>query len=137
MPWNQMVQAVQKGSSSPELASFVAATNSLVNSYVRAVSPSGVPTDSMRQHAYDMLNAAQGPEAYKSVVKTMQLEMKAALQAPSQVRQELRKGNEPPAEQAPLAATPASTGPQEGDMAHNPTTGETIIRKGGKWVPAS
>jgi hypothetical protein len=92
MPWNQAVQAVQKGTSSPELASFVAATNSLVNSYVRAVSPSGVPTDSMRQHAYDMLNAAQGPEAYKSVVKTMQLEMKAALAAPSQVRQELRHG---------------------------------------------
>lgn len=95
MPWNQMVQAVQKGTSSPELASFVAATNSLVNSYVRAVSPSGVPTDAMRQHAYDMLNAAQGPEAYKSVVNTMQLEMKAALQAPSQVREELKKGNDP------------------------------------------
>lgn len=102
MPWNQMVQAVQKGSSSPELASFVAATNSLVNSYVRAVSPSGVPTDSMREHAYSMLNAAQGPEAYKSVVKTMQLEMKAALEAPGQVRKELRKGNEP----EPAAADP-------------------------------
>jgi len=93
MPWNQMVQAVQKGASSPELASFVAATNSLVNSYVRAVSPSGVPTDSMRQHAYDMLNAAQGPEAYKSVVDTMKLEMQAALQAPSQVKKELRNDN--------------------------------------------
>ena len=103
MPWNQMVQTVQKGTSSPELASFVAATNSLVNSYVRAVSPSGVPTDAMRQHAYDMLNAAQGPEAYKSVVNTMQLEMKAALQAPSQVRQELKKGNdEAPAATAPI-----------------------------------
>lgn len=90
MPWNQMVQAVQKGASSPELASFVAATNSLVNSYVRAVSPSGVPTDSMRQHAYDMLNAAQGPEAYKAVVATMKQEMGAALSAPSQVRKELR-----------------------------------------------
>jgi len=90
MPWNQMVQTVQKGKSSPELASFVAATNSLVNSYVRAVSPSGVPTDSMREHAYSMLNAAQGPEAYKAVVATMQQEMKAALQAPSQVKKELR-----------------------------------------------
>lgn len=90
MPWNKMVQAVQKGSSSPELASFVAATNSLVNSYVRAVSPSGVPTDSMREHAYSMLNAAQGPEAYKAVIDTMKQEMKAALEAPSQVKKELR-----------------------------------------------
>jgi hypothetical protein len=85
-----MVQAVQKGSSSPELASFVAATNSLVNSYVRAVSPSGVPTDSMREHAYSMLNAAQGPEAYKAVIETMKQEMGAALSAPSQVKKELR-----------------------------------------------
>lgn len=111
MPWNSMVQAVQKGASSPELASFVAATNSLVNSYVRAVSPSGVPTDSMRQHAYDMLNAAQGPEAYKAVIATMKLEMEAALQAPGQVKAELRKGNEPAAAAgAPAAPAPPSTG---------------------------
>jgi hypothetical protein len=96
MPWNQMVQSVQKGMSSPELASFVAATNSLVNSYVRAVSPSGVPTDSMRQHAYDMLNAAQGPEAYKAVIATMKQEMDAALRAPSQVQEELRRGTSAP-----------------------------------------
>jgi hypothetical protein len=139
MPWNQAVQAVQKGTSSPELASFVAATNSLVNSYVRAVSPSGVPTDSMRQHAYDMLNAAQGPEAYKSVVKTMQLEMKAALAAPSQVRQELRRGNEPEAAASSQAPAPAAAtaGFKDGDVAHNPTTGESLIRKNGKWEPLS
>lgn len=111
MPWNQMVQAVQKGASSPELASFVAATNSLVNSYVRAVSPSGVPTDSMRQHAYDMLNAAQGPEAYKAVVVTMQKEMQAALQAPGQVKAELRKGNEATAAAGPTGAPAAPTPP--------------------------
>lgn len=90
MPWNKMVQAYQTGSSSPELASFVAATNSLVNAYVRAVSPSGVPTDSMREHAYSMLNSAQGPEAFKAVVTTMQKEMQSALAAPGQVRKELR-----------------------------------------------
>jgi hypothetical protein len=92
MPINRAIQAYQKGTSSPELASFVAATNSLVNAYVRAVSPTGVPTDSMRQHAYDMLNSAQGPEAYKAVIRTMRMEMQAALQAPSQVRNELRGG---------------------------------------------
>lgn len=144
MPWNQMVQAYQKGNSSPELASFVAATNSLVNSYVRAVSPSGVPTDSMRQHAYDMLNAAQGPEAYKAVVVTMQKEMQAALQAPSQVREELRRGNAPaaaaPTQAAPSGAPAAPAppaGPTEGSIAVNPTTKEQLIFRGGKWVPLS
>lgn len=90
VPWNRAVQAVQTGSSSPELARFVAATNSLVNAYVRAVSPSGVPTDSMREHAYSMLNSAQSHQAYVAVTKIMQDEMKAALEAPAQVRKELR-----------------------------------------------
>jgi len=91
MPWNKMVQAYQTGTSSPELARFVAATNSLVNAYVRAVSPSGVPTDSMREHAYSMLNSAQSAKAYEAVTSIMQDEMKAALSAPEQVRKELRK----------------------------------------------
>jgi len=132
MPWNQMVQAVQKGSSSPELASFVAATNSLVNSYVRAVSPSGVPTDSMRQHAYDMLNAAQGPDAYKAVVATMQKEMQAALSAPGQVKAELRKGNDAtaaggsgaPAAPPPVANKPATVIQNGHTYTLNPTTGK-------------
>jgi hypothetical protein len=98
MPWNKMVQAYQKGSSSPELASFVAATNSLVNAYVRAVSPTGVPTDSMREHAYEMLNSAQGPEAYKAVIATMQKEMQAALSAPEHVKEALRGKTEQKAE---------------------------------------
>jgi hypothetical protein len=37
-----------------------------------------------------MLNSAQGPEAFKAVVDTMQKEMKSALAAPEQVRKELR-----------------------------------------------
>lgn len=122
MPWNQMVQTVQKGTSSPELASFVAATNSLVNSYVRAVSPSGVPTDAMRQHAYDMLNAAQGPEAYKAVVATMQKEMQAALQAPGQVKAELRKGNEPTAAAMPITGNITKT-----------IGNKTYVKRGGQW----
>lgn len=133
MPWNQMVQAVQKGASSPELASFVAATNSLVNSYVRAVSPSGVPTDSMRQHAYDMLNAAQGPEAYKAVIATMKLEMEAALQAPGQVKAELRKGNEPAAA-ATTTATPPAGGLIEGRTGTD-AQGRKVIVKNGQIVP--
>jgi hypothetical protein len=98
MPWNKMVQAYQTGTSSPELARFVAATNSLVNAYVRAVSPSGVPTDSMREHAYSMLNSAQSAKAYQAVTSIMQDEMKAALQAPEQVRKELRKEESKPSE---------------------------------------
>jgi hypothetical protein len=115
MPWNKMMQAYQAGNSSPELARFVAATNSLVNAYVRAVSPSGVPTDSMREHAYSMLNSAQSPTAYKAVTSIMQDEMKAALQAPEQVRKELRKEDKP-------AETPTGA-PKAGDYIWMPGKG--------------
>lgn len=110
MPWNQAVQAYQKGTSSPELASFVAATNSLVNAYVRAVSPGGVPTDSMREHAYSMLNSAQGPDAFKAVVSTMQKEMQAALSAPAQVQKELRRSPEGGPAAAPQSAAGSTSG---------------------------
>lgn len=90
VPINQAIQAVQRGSSDPKLARFVAATNSLVNTYARAVSPTGVPTDAQRAHAYEMLNAAQSPEAYAAVVDIMQEEMDAAIKAPTQVQEELR-----------------------------------------------
>lgn len=108
MPWNRMVQAYQKGTSSPELASFVAATNSLVNAYVRAVSPTGVPTDSMREHAYEMLNSAQGPDAYKAVINTMKMEMQAALSAPEHVKEALRGKSSTSESSAPAAPTPGA-----------------------------
>ncbi|WP_315731675.1 MULTISPECIES: hypothetical protein [unclassified Bradyrhizobium] len=116
VPWNKMVQAYQTGTSSPELASFVAATNSLVNAYVRAVSPTGVPTDSMREHAYEMLNKAQGPEAYKAVIETMRKEMQAALSAPEHVRQSLRGESKP-------AEVNASAAPTAGAYVWTPDNG--------------
>lgn len=130
-----MVQEVQYHTSSPELASFVAATNSLVNSYVRAVSPGGVPTDAMREHAYTMLNSAQSPQAYAAVIKTMQQEMQSALNAPGQVKKELR-GEAPPMTTAPAASASPATGTfPDGATATNPQTGQKIIFKGGKWQP--
>jgi hypothetical protein len=117
VPVNKAIQMVQTGSSSPELARFVAATNSLVNAYVRAVSPSGVPTDSMREHAYSMLNSAQSHDAYVAVTKIMQDEMKAALTAPGQVQKELRRSPEAGAQEAPAAA------PKPGNYVWTPTGG--------------
>lgn len=106
VPWNQATQAVQAGTSSPELAQFVAATTSLINAYARAVSPVGAPTDSQRQHAYDMLNTAQSPEAYAAVIAQMKKEMTAALNAPAEVSNRLKgdiTGNSPASTPAPAA----------------------------------
>jgi hypothetical protein len=82
---------VATNTSSPELAKFVTATTSLVNAYARAVSPVGVSTDAARQHAYDMLNVAQGPDAYAAVIAQMKKEMIAALSAPKDVSERLKE----------------------------------------------
>ncbi len=92
VPWNTAMNAVATGTSSPEMAQFVTATTSLVNAYARAVSPLGAPTDAMRAHAEQMLNTAQGPEAYAAVIAQMKKEMEAALNAPAEVSKRLKEG---------------------------------------------
>lgn len=103
VPWNTAMNAVATGTSSPEMAQFVTATTSLVNAYARAVSPLGAPTDAMRAHAEQMLNTAQGPEAYAAVIAQMKKEMEAALNAPAEVSKRLKEGitgdsSQPPAD---------------------------------------
>lgn len=90
LPWNALTNAVATGTSDPKMAAFVTATTSLVNAYARAVSPLGAPTDAMRQHAEQMLNTAQSPEAYAAVIAQMKNEMAAALNAPAEISQSLK-----------------------------------------------
>jgi hypothetical protein len=105
VPWNAAVNAVRTNTSSPEMAAFVTATTSLVNAYARAVSPLGAPTDAMRQHAEQMLNTAQSPEAYAAVIAQMKNEMKAALDAPAEISSNLKSS---------ITGAPASTAPAAG-----------------------
>lgn len=86
VPFNQAVQAVETRLSDPDLKRFIVANNSLVNGYVRAISPTGVPTDIVRKHAYDMLSTVDGQKAYNAVLDIMNNEMDAAIAAPAQMR---------------------------------------------------
>ena len=86
VPLTTAEQAVQRGSSDPNLAKFVAANNTLVNVYARAVSPTGVGTVEQREHAREMLSTATSQEAYEAVVGQMQKEAEAAEQAPGDVK---------------------------------------------------
>ena len=62
--------------------------------------------------------------------------LKADAQAALDKIQKWAKSTGAPSTPAAPAAPPASTS-QEGAIAHNPKTGETIIRQNGKWVPLS
>jgi hypothetical protein len=98
VPLNKAIQAVEAGSSDKALARFVAANQSLINVYARAMSPTGVPTVSDKDHAREMLSTAQSDEAYDAVLDQMQAEMDAARKAPGDVKVELSgKGAAPAA----------------------------------------
>lgn len=91
VPVNKALQMWQKGTGDPKISKFVAANTSLINAYSRAVSPSGVPAVSDKEHAREMLDTAQTPEQYQAVVGQLVLEMKAAQAAPADVKRELHE----------------------------------------------
>ncbi|WP_206365673.1 D-Ala-D-Ala carboxypeptidase family metallohydrolase [Sphingomonas sp. AAP5] len=99
------VQSVQSGTNDVRLRRFVTANNALVNTYARAVSPTGVPTVDAQNHAREILNTAQDQASYHVVVQQMMKEIAAARAAPRDVRNDLRNnvgGNYKPGGGAPF-----------------------------------
>jgi hypothetical protein len=68
------------------------ATNSFLNAYSRAVAPTGVPTDDVRRHAYELLEKAFNQGQYTTALQQMALEMNAEQEAPGAVREQMREG---------------------------------------------
>lgn len=91
-PWNQLVRGEKVVTNDPAYAKFAAATLAVVNTWARAISPSGVPTVADKEHAHQVLNTAQSSEAYDAVLDQFKSEIEAARKAPSQVRREFREG---------------------------------------------
>lgn len=110
---NDAQQAIQKGTASPELRRFVAANNSLINVYARAVSPSGTPTVHDKEHARDVLSTAFSKGDYKAAVEQLQKEMEAAQASPGDVRKEFRQ-----------AVTGKEDKPKGKRKVYNPATGK-------------
>ncbi len=63
---------VQANTGDPALKQFVAANNTIINTFARAISPTGSPTVSDKEHAREMLSTADSPEAYAAVLQQMQ-----------------------------------------------------------------
>jgi hypothetical protein len=126
LPWNKLVRGGDVVTQDPQYAKFAAATLAVVNTWARAISPSGVPTVADKEHANAVLNTAQSQEAYEAVLDQFKTEIAAALNAPADVKQALHdrfvggaggggKGTEPTANptvplapSGPPAASPAA-----------------------------
>ncbi len=76
----------------PELRQFAAANLALINTYARAISPTGVPTQADKEHARKILSIAQDQTSYEATVNQMKKEMDAALAAPERVRAAMKEG---------------------------------------------
>ncbi|WP_146014364.1 hypothetical protein [Paraburkholderia rhynchosiae] len=87
---NKVLQAAEKGTGDPAIVQFGAYNNSLINAYARAISPSGTPTVSDKDHAREMLSTAYSKGQYAAVVAAMKQEMSAAMKSPGMVREEFR-----------------------------------------------
>lgn len=103
---NAALKAYQKNTGRPEERAFGAALNSLVNIYARAISPSGVPTVSDKDHAREMISTIDSPEQFAAVMGIIRQELKIAKGAPEEVRAATRERVSPTG--ATAAATPTT-----------------------------
>jgi hypothetical protein len=88
--FNSILQAVEKGTGDENVVRLAVATNSLINAYSRAVTPSGIPTEGNQQRARELLDRAWSQGQYKAAVDQLWKEMAAAKQSPIQTRDEQR-----------------------------------------------
>lgn len=89
---NDVLQAGQKATASPELRAFVAANTSLINAYARAINPQGVGTVADKEHAREMMDTAFSKGDYSAGVNQLLKEIDAARKSPGQVKSSMREG---------------------------------------------
>lgn len=95
VPVNKAIQSWQRGTSNPELGKFVAANLAIINTYARAINPTGQPTVADKEHAREILSTATGPDQYSAVLDQMQQEIDMAHNSPAVAKrglENIRKG---------------------------------------------
>ena len=91
IPLNKLEQKFDESTSDPDLKRFAIANNALLQSYVKAITPVGAPTDLVRRHAYGLLSTVDGQAAYEAGVKQLQIEMDAAAKAPGVMKKRIEE----------------------------------------------
>ena len=89
---NSAILAADRGTGGVAITRFISATNALVTSYAKFLNPNGVPTDSDKDRARDMLATHWSKDQFRAQVETMLLEIKTGAGAVNDTRQEFREG---------------------------------------------
>ena len=145
LPFGKAQMFIDNQTNSPEMRQFVAANNALVNVYSRAISPTGQPTVSDKEHARELLQTAYDDKSYQAVLDQMNQEMQAARKAPKIVRQEFsdsvtgRHGAPKAPEQKaakPMDTMPPPNASNKGRTIKDTATGKRYHNPTGmKWEP--
>ena len=106
IPVNKALNSFNTNSGDVKVRQFGASINSFINAYARAVSPIGTPTVSDKNHARDMLSAADSHEQVVGIIAQLKKEMVAAGNAPRAVRGEQSEAVRGLGGGAPKAPTP-------------------------------
>lgn len=88
VPLTMAIQAVQSGTSSPELKSFVTYSQSLANA-AAVVAGRGTPNEGLQRKYEAILRAADGPAAFEAAVAAIKKEAKAVHDSTQDVRKKM------------------------------------------------
>jgi hypothetical protein len=91
---NAITNAVSKGTGGKEIVQLNASINALVNSYARAISPTGQPTVSDKNHAREVINSAYSTGQIDAILDVMQQEMSIARKSAGTASTELKESRE-------------------------------------------
>jgi hypothetical protein len=89
LPWSKIVQKGEVITNDPALAKLGASALAVVNTWARSINPSGVPTQTDKEHAYTLLDTAKDQAAFNAILEQFQVEIQASLNAPAEVKQAL------------------------------------------------
>ena len=83
---NSIENAVAKGTGDTAIVDLNTSINALVNSYARAINPTGVATVSDKNHAREIINSAYADGQINSILNVMDKEMAFSQNAPVEAR---------------------------------------------------
>jgi hypothetical protein len=91
LPFGKVQIMFNEQTNDPALREFAAVNNGIINTYARAISPTGVPTVSDKDHARKILSTAFDQKSYQATLNMLNKEIAAAMQSPIHVRESLRQ----------------------------------------------
>ena len=102
---NAIQNAVDKGTGGKDIVKLNTALNALINSYARAINPSGVATVRDKNHAEALINSNLSSGQLNAALDIMQTEMEAAVASPRETSRQLKEQRNKPTVTAPAVGT--------------------------------